>query len=294
MIETLRNRFPLPGVHFHQHDRLVVMELQNEHGRVWITPMGATVLGYQPEGEREVIWVSETAHFDGSRPVRGGIPVCWPWFGDHPDDPGQKAHGFARHMPWQIESVTVEDNATRAVLRLEADETTRRIWNGEFVLRLAVTLGDSLRLDLTAENRGMDAWQITEALHSYFHVGQSEGLRIDGLKGLAYWDKQAGGVRGIQEAPLELSPPFDRVYFDHLGQAVIHDGERRIHVAKTGSASTVVWNPGSRGARAFDDMPDEAWREMVCVETANALDDSYPLEPGASHTLSSRIRVSRG
>ncbi|MFI9652244.1 aldose epimerase family protein [Guyparkeria halopsychrophila] len=293
MIETLRNRFALPGVHFHQHGRLVVMELTNSQGSASITTMGATVLGYTPQGGDELIWVSETAHFDGTRPVRGGIPICWPWFGAHPNDSAQKAHGFARHLPWEIESVTVEDDITRAILRLQADEATRRIWPHDFVLTLTVTLGETLRLDLTAENRDDETWQLSEALHSYFRVTDARDIAIEGLEGLNYWDKQQGGIRGIQSTLLRARPPIDRVFFDHQGKAVIEDHARRIVVEKAGSATTVVWNPGPEGVRAFDDMSDDAWREMLCVETANAIDNGYALRPGERHTLSATIRTEK-
>ncbi len=285
MLEDLRHRFTLPGVSFYQRDRLVMMQLENRHGSVTITPLGATVLSYRPHNEDELIWISETARFDGSRPVRGGIPVCWPWFGPHPTDPGLKAHGFARHAEWSILSVAVDADATRALLELVPDEDIAAIWPWDFSLRLEVTLGETLRLDLTGENRSREAWTVSEALHSYFRVWNAGDLRIRGLEGLRYWDKQAGGIRGIQEGALHLSPPFDRVYFDHEGQAVIDDGSRRIRIDKRGSASTVTWNPGPEGVRAFDDMPDDAWREMVCVETANAIDNAYTLQPGQSHTL---------
>ncbi|MFO7807858.1 D-hexose-6-phosphate mutarotase [Guyparkeria sp.] len=290
---TLRNRFPLPGVHFHQRDRLVVMELTNAHGSVSITPMGATVIGYTPEGGEEMIWVSDTARFDGSRPVRGGIPVCWPWFGAHPSEPEQKAHGFARHRPWEIESVAVEGDITRAILRLQADEATTRIWPHDFVLRLAVTLDVTLRLDLMAENRSNETWRLSEALHSYFRVQDARDILVDGLDGLKYWDKQQGGIRGTQTSPLRVRPPIDRVYFDHMGEAVINDTRRRIHIDKAGSQTTVVWNPGPDGARGIDDIPDDAWTDMLCVETANAIDNRYRLAPGERHTLSATIHVER-
>ena len=294
MIDSLRHRFDLPGVTFHLHDRLVVMRLENRHGVAELTPLGATLTSYVPQGGREVIWVSDTARFDGSRPVRGGIPVCWPWFGAHPTDPDQRAHGFARLLPWDIESVTEETESTRAVLRLEPSEETRQQWPHAFVLRLTVTLGPSLRVDLTAENLSPEPWTVSEALHTYLRVGESRDLPIDGLEGCRYWDKQAGGRRGVQEQPLRLAPPFDRVYFAHPREAVIHDGDRRIRIEKAGSSSTVVWNPGPEGARAFDDMPDTAWRQMACVETANALDDAYTLEPDSHHTLTTILSTTSG
>jgi len=291
MIEDLRHRFDLPGVTFYRHAQVTLMRLENRHGSVTITPLGATVLGYRPRDGDDVLWVSDTACFDGSRPVRGGIPVCWPWFGPHPSDPARKAHGFARNALWHLDSVTADADATRAVFRLEPDERISAIWPWDFSLRLTVTLGEALRLDLTGENRSRESWTVSEALHSYFSVWNGGDLHIRGLEGCNYWDKQTAGTRGIQEGALHLSPPFDRVYLDHEGQVVIDDGSRYIRVDKRGSASTVVWNPGPEGARAVEDMPDDAWREMVCVETANAVDNAYTLHPGESHTLTAILSV---
>lgn len=189
--------------------------------------------------------------------------------------------------------MSVEDDVTQAILRLEANETTRRTWPHDFVLRLAVTLGVTLRLDLTAENLSADTWQLSEALHSYFRVQNARNIVVDGLGGLNYWDKQQGGIRGTQTGALRVHPPIDRVYFDHTGEAVIHDLRRRIHISKTGSRTTVVWNPGPEGARGMDDIPETAWAEMLCVETANAVDNRYPLHPGERHTLSATIHADR-
>ncbi|MDG4867726.1 D-hexose-6-phosphate mutarotase [Guyparkeria sp. 1SP6A2] len=285
MIEQMQERFAQPGVRVYRHGELAMLELSNVHGSVTITPLGATVLSYVPAGGEETIWVSETAVYDGSKPVRGGIPVCWPWFGAHPDDPTKKAHGFARHAQWELVSVHQSGGTTEATFCLDSSDATRAIWPGDFHLELNVTLDTRLSISLTAENRGDEDWNISEALHSYFRVRDARGMLIEGLEGLRYMDKVHAGARDLQDEPLRVTPPVDRVFFDHTGAAALHDADRRILVDKLGSHSTVVWNPGAEGAKELADMPDAAWPEMVCLEAANALDNAYILKAGHSHTL---------
>ena len=290
MIEDLQRRFPHPEVRFYERDQLVMVELANAYGSATLTPFGATLLSYIPQDGGEVIWVSGTARYDGAKPVRGGVPVCWPWFGPHPDDAGHKAHGVARYVTWEVEAVESGDDATRVVFRLEPDEDIRAAWPGDFRLRLAVTLGQRLTMELTGENRSDEDWTVSEALHTYFRVADARDTEVKGLTGLTYVDKVQGG-RGVQQGPLRVAAPMDRVYLDHGGTAILDDGRRLIQMDRFGSASTVVWNPGAEGARGFADMPDDDWISMVCVEAANALDDSYTLKAGASHTLTMVIGV---
>lgn len=290
MLAELQRRFAHPEVRFHQRDQLVMVELNNTHGSATVTPFGATLLSYIPRNGEEVIWVSETACYDGAKPVRGGVPVCWPWFGPHPEDAGHKAHGVARYVAWEVEAMESRDAATRAVFRLEPDTAIRAAWPGDFRLRLAVTLGERLTLELTAENRSDEDWIISEALHTYFRVADVRHLEVKGLTGLTYVDK-VHGERAVQQGPLRVAAPMDRVYLDHQGTAILQDARRLIQVDKAGGASTVVWNPGAEGAKGFADMPDDSWLSMVCVEAANALDDAYILKAGACHTLTMTIGV---
>ena len=289
MIDRLQRRFDQPGVRFFARDRLVMLELANSHGRTVITTQGATVLSYIPAGGHEVLWVSDTARYDGSKAVRGGIPVCWPWFGPHPDDPALPAHGFARSETWELVAVTGGLQESRATFRLEPNQRTASMWPEAFRLELTVILGCQLQIELQASNLGSTPWRISEALHSYFRVDDARGLTVDGLAGHGYWDKQQGGVRGTQEQPLSVEPPIDRVFFDHQAPAVIHDRDRQIRIDKQGSRTTVVWNPGPDGVRGFDDIPDSAWPGMLCVETGNALDDRYTLSPGETHKMTAAI-----
>lgn len=301
MTQGLAERFSHRDVRFCRKERLDMIELSNRHGTAVVTTHGGTVLSYIPVGGDEVLWVSEAAIYDGSKPVRGGIPVCWPWFGSYdatflgedPTDANKKGHGIARHEVWDVESVRTAGEATELTLRLEPSESTRRAWPHDFSLRLVVTLGETLQLDLVGENRSDRAWQVSEALHTYFQVAQVDDVVIDGLEQTDYLDKLGDWARGRQSGPLRPTPPIDSVYVGHDGEVVLNDAGRRIRITKENAASVVVWNPGAEGARGFADMPDAACTRMLCVETGNALDDAYRLEPGASHTLRCRISADR-
>jgi glucose-6-phosphate 1-epimerase len=159
-----------------------------------------------------------------------------------------------------------------------------------------VTLGDKLRVDLIGQNLSQRDWVVSEALHTYFCVGEAEGLAIRGLESVQYVDKLQNQSLLTQTGTLRIAPPLDRVFLNHTGPITIEDAghARAIELTKQGSASTVVWNPGEEGARAFADMPDQDYHAMVCVEACNALTNSYTLRAGESHTLSMTLSVASG
>ena len=302
MVDDLAQRFSHPGVRFRQRDQLVLVDVENRYGVVTLTTHGGTVLSYRPAGGDEVLWVSDTAVYDGSKPVRGGVPVCWPWFGPYDPaamgadatDMAKKGHGVARYAVWDVAAVRgLDDGATEVVLQLEPDDAIRRAWRWPFALQLVVTLGEALTLALVGENRSDRDWVVSEALHTYFRVAESEGLVIDGLDGAVGVDKLRDDRRTTQEGPLRLDPPMDCVFVGHSGRAVIEDSgnRRRIVIDKAHSASTVVWNPGAEGARGFADMPDDQYAHMVCVEAANALDNAYVLAAGETHRMTMTLAV---
>lgn len=287
MLTDYRARFTHPNITYSQQDALELIHIVNNHGRAILTTYGATLLSYIPVGGEEVLWVSETAVYDGSKPVRGGIPVCWPWFGAHPTDPSKGAHGFARHQVWEVEAIqSVDGDATQVILSLSANDTTRALWPYNFKLTLSVTLGEKLLLELTSHNLSDEEWTISEALHTYFRVGEAEGIVIRGMEGKHYLDKNRDFAEFTQSDILSLNPPMDCVYIDHSGSVAIEDGKREIEVRKRNSATTIVWNPGPEGVKAVTDFPVEQYHHMVCVEAGNALKNSYKLAAGEKHSLS--------
>jgi D-hexose-6-phosphate mutarotase len=236
-----------------------------------------------------VVWLSRDAKLAAGKSIRGGAPVCWPWFGAHASEASLPGHGFARTVPWSVvESGAEPDGATRLTLRLMTSEKTRAQWPHDCTLDLTVIVGDTLRMEMTTENTGAEAFVIGEALHTYFQIGDIGAVRVTGLDGCDYWDKVGGSTLRKQDGAIAFSGETDRVYIDTAAECVIEDDKlkRRIHVAKSGSLSTVVWTPWTDKANKMGDMgqPD-GWREMVCVESVNAIDNVVKVAAGTKHTL---------
>lgn len=250
---------------------------------------GGHVLRYT-RGGAPVLWLSRQALFAEGKAIRGGIPICWPWFGPHPSDPARPAHGFARISHWEASDSGAGDHATWLRLRLSDSPATHALWPHPFRLDLLVTLSDALDVALTAHNPGDTPWRCTGALHSYFTVGDVAQIRIGGLDGARYLD-QLTGQSLTQAGPVRFDREVDRIYADAGPACTIDDPAlgRRIVVAKAGSRSTVIWNPWAEKARRLADFADDEYPEMVCVETANAGADVVEVAPGGSHTLRATI-----
>lgn len=256
---------------------------------------GAHLTHFQPLGEKPVLWLSERSAFLPGKAIRGGVPICFPWFGPKADDAAAPIHGFARLARWSL--ATVEKGASGeliAALELRSDEESRRSLPGAFLLRLTVAVGRALRMGLRVTNTGEQPFRFEEALHSYFAVGDVRRIAIGGLEGAAYVDKADGWARRTHgSAALRITGETDRVFCGRRGPITIEDPtwRRRLVVGRAGSATAVVWNPWQAKARAMPDFGDEEWTGMVCVESANAMDDALTLEPGSSHELVTTIEV---
>jgi len=269
--------------------------LQAAEAQASVFLQGGHVSHFQPKGEKPVLWMSGESRFEAGKPIRGGVPVCFPWFGPKAGAPEAPMHGFARILTWAVSGVTREpDGSLRAVLELSAESAARAGFRHELALSLSVRVGRSLRMELTVRNVNGAAAGFEAALHSYFAVSDVRAVRIRGLEGLAYIDKTAAMARKPGEAgPIAIAAETDRVYPGSTGTVTIEDPgwHRRIVISKSGSRTTVVWNPWIAKAKALPDFGDDEWTAMVCVETANAGDDFIRLAPGASHAMTATIEV---
>jgi D-hexose-6-phosphate mutarotase len=272
--------------------------LQAAEGEAQVFLHGAHVSHFQPKGEKPVLWMSAESRFGAGQPIRGGVPVCFPWFGPKAGSPEAPMHGFARIQPWAVSAVTREpDGGLRAVLELSAAAAARGGFPYELALSLSVSVGRSLRLALTSRNANGAPATVEEALHSYFAVSDVREVRIRGLEGVGYVDKTTAMARMPGETgPITIAAETDRVYAGTTGTVTIEDPgwRRRIVVSKSGSATTVVWNPWIAKAKAMPDFGDDEWAGMVCVETANAGDDAVTLAPGESHVMTATLEVVAG
>jgi len=294
MTSKYAKQFDVKGVTFSKRDGVELIYIENEFAKATITTYGATVLSFIPHGQRDILWVSDTAVYDGTKPVRGGVPVCWPWFGGAAT-PGLPAHGFVRNMVWQVEKVVqLENGETRILLMCRSDENTLKIWKHEFELKLCVQVSHSLTLTLTTVNLGNEAVEITEALHTYFAVGNPVGLAIKGLENSTHLDKLVDNAPPeIQKEVLLLNPAKDSVYLNQTGDITIVDSDnsREIKIEKRNSQSSVVWNPGPEIDKGFADIDDQAWLEFACVESGNVLDNVVNVPVYSEHFLSVKYSV---
>jgi len=285
--------FDLPGhVQFiDSRPGLPVAHITTTHATAQVALQGAQLLAWQPIGQRPVIWVSKAAVFELGKPVRGGVPVCWPWFGALA---GQSAHGFVRTRMWQVRGSAV-DAAGQVVLRLgiHDDASTRAVWDHAFDLELVVTVGATLTLDLITRNTGETPLTVSEALHTYFCVGDIHTTRVQGLDGCSYSDKVQAGMQCQQQGDVLFNGETDRVYFNTTSDSLVKDAawQREIRISKQGSDATVVWNPWSERQKSFADMAAGEFKDMLCVETANAGPHQITVAPGAQHTLSACVSV---
>lgn len=256
---------------------------------------GGHVTHCMPAGTAPVLFLSARSRFAPGAPIRGGVPICFPWFAARAGDPAAPAHGVARTAAWTLEAVEPgDDGGVTLAFSLSADAATRRWWPHDFGLRYTVGIGRALDLRLEVENAGPTAFTFEAALHTYLAVADVRQIAIEGLSGATYVDK-VDGLRPQVEGPglIRLTGETDRIYQGTRATCVLDDpaAGRRLIVEKTGSATTVVWNPWDAKARALADLGDDEWLRFVCIETANVHDDAVTLAPGARHGLRAAIHV---
>jgi glucose-6-phosphate 1-epimerase len=276
-------------------ERLVIAA---RDGEAHIYTHGANVAHFQPTGAKPVLFVSSKAQYEGGSPgkaIRGGVPICFPWFGGRADDPKAPVHGTARIFPWTLEAVTPGPNGTIEVrLSLLSNDYSRGYYPHDFALTLVVTVGATLDMELLVKNPGAAPITFEDALHTYFAVSDIRQIAIEGLAKAPYIDKVDSFTRRVlPDRPLAITGETDRVFVGATGRVTIADPgwNRRIVVDKSGSKTSVVWNAWEAKAKTIADLGDDDWLSYVCVEAANATDDPVTLGPGATHSLRATIGV---
>jgi glucose-6-phosphate 1-epimerase len=270
-----------------------LVEVNNEHANATLLLQGAHLMTWAPKGEKPVIWMSPEAKFVPGKSVRGGVPVCWPWFGPHPTQPSFPGHGFARTVMWEVIDTKSLPEGTWLAFRLIPTDATRAQWPHDSEVVLQMVIGKTLDIDLATWNTGNAPIAIGDALHTYFEVGDVRYAKIHGLHMIEYLDKVDGGKRKEQLGPVIVGQEVDRIYLDTPDDCVIEDTKlaRRIRISKQGSRSTVVWNPWIEKADKMGDLGPEGYLHMLCVESTNAADDVVTIAPGAEHHLWVRYSV---
>jgi len=250
---------------------------------------------WTPAGEEPVLYMSPAAVIEQGKPIRGGIPICWPWFGPHAADPTKPAHGFVRTERWSVDEVTADKDRVELVLGLAANGGSLMMWPHEFALRLRVSVGPMLEVGLTVQNTGVDAWTMTGALHTYLCVGDVTRVIIRGLHGTEFFEGRLSPEKRRQQGAVRIAQEVDRVYVSDAAVEVEDPAQRRtLVIEKSGSHSTVVWNPWIEKSKRLPDLPDNAYPDFLCIETANAGEDSVVIDAGGEHRLLTRLQVRRG
>ncbi|MCC7072176.1 MAG: D-hexose-6-phosphate mutarotase [Deltaproteobacteria bacterium] len=293
-----------PGARWEEGEGgLPVLQVRTARCQARVFAHGAHVASWAPAGQRPVLFLSPRSAFAPAKAIRGGVPLCMPWFGARADDPrpgGQPspAHGFARTRAWRVERVRVDASGrVELALTLPMDDTTRALWSWPLSAELHVSLGDTLELALQLHNTGIDAFDLEAALHSYLEVGDVTQVSMRGLEDTPYLDKvDAGREQRSAGGPLRLADETDRIFLDTTGAVTVLDPVlgRRIVVEKEGSPCTVVWNPWRAKSTAMADLGEEAWKRFVCVESAVTRPRALRLPPGGRHLLSTRLSVLPG
>ncbi|WP_174873160.1 D-hexose-6-phosphate mutarotase [Vogesella oryzae] len=245
---------------------------------------GGQLLDFTPSGGQPLLYLSPQARLEAGKAIRGGIPLCWPWFGPHPLDPNQPQHGVARTALWSVSAVARSDDGFHVKLAGPR--------HGELDVVLTLQLGSSVDIALTSHNRGTTPLTVSAALHSYLAVGDLHEVSLSGLEGATYHDKLSGGKGNLPADAWQFDAATDAVVH-YAGPCQLHDPlwQRRIAISSSGSASTVVWTPWREGAAQLADLPDDGWQHFLCVEAANAGSDARELAPDSSHTLRQQLRV---
>jgi D-hexose-6-phosphate mutarotase len=289
-LSELNAQFSIPGhVHFHEDaSGLIEVRIANQLGDAAISLQGGHLTHFCPQGQAPLIWLSERAKFAPGKVIRGGVPVCWPWFGPHTSDAKLPAHGIARTALWEVrETRALADGQTFVRLGLPETPASRALWPHPSCAELEITVGRTLQITLVTRNTGSAAIVVGEALHTYFAISDVAQVRIDDLDGCEFLDKVDHSTRKMQRGGIEIDQEVDRVYLNTSAGCLIEDAglQRRIRIASQGARSTVVWNPRVDKASKMDDMAPDGYRRMVCVETGNAAENVVTVAPGEEHRM---------
>lgn len=274
-----------------EHDQVKIVRVIHDKATAGIALHGGHVVSFQPVGQPELIWMSDAAVFDGKAALRGGIPVCWPWFG-RLANPG---HGFARTSEWQLIEHRENEHGVIVTLGLAYNDATMAIWPYHFSVRLHVEVSEQLTVSLEITNTDEKAWVFSGALHTYLNVADITQVTTTGM-GSEYIDSLQDAKVCHGGETLVLTDTIDRVYTQPEAQVHVQDPglQRTLIVENSGHNAAVLWNPWAQGAASLSDMTDEGYKTMLCVEStlhAPCLSAGKTLQPGEQHVLATTLSV---
>lgn len=291
-----------PALSALQLGELACWRVRHGDGELLISQQGAQILRYGRDGQPPLIWLSEQAAYRRGQGVRGGVPICWPWFGDlkrnpsavqtlAPDLDGAAFHGGVRSRDWQLVESRADADGVSLTFSGPTPAVGNPAWPAELAVSLQIRLDQQLHIRLLSHNHGSQALTLSQALHSYFAVSDIRQVEVEGLADCRYIDTLDDWQEHQQLGALGFAGETDRIYLGLPARLslVDHGWQRRINLHSQGSASAVLWNPWVDKALRLSDFAEDAWQRMLCIETANAWDDCVQLAPGASHSLDLRL-----
>ncbi|MEN8178894.1 MAG: D-hexose-6-phosphate mutarotase [Pseudomonadota bacterium] len=273
------------------------VEVDNGKAAALISIYAGQVLSFRPANEPEdLLFLSDKAYYQDAKAIKGGVPICWPWFGPDPEGKGRPGHGFVRNRGWTLSSTEVTpEGETKVVLKLVDDDETLGIWPHAFNLFLEISVGSELTLALITRNTGDKSYTITQAFHTYFKVGDIDKVQVLGLEDLPYLDKVDNGLEKTQAGAVTVSGEVDRIYTGVQGDLTVVDVAlgRRILIRSISSRTAIVWNPWAAVAEQMADLGDDDYKHLLCVETANAADEVVEIPSGGESRLIARYSILR-
>jgi glucose-6-phosphate 1-epimerase len=272
-----------------------LLKINNEYAQATISVYAGQILSFQPiDQTQDLMFLSSQAYYQEGKAIKGGTPICFPWFGPDPKAKGRASHGFVRNRLWQMrEVVSTQQGATQVTMGLLDTAETREIWNYSFDFSIVISIGKVLTIDLVTRNTGSESFAITQALHTYFKVGDIDRVSVLGLDNQAYLDKVDGGKQKTQDGQVTFSGECDRIYLDVPAELAIEDRalNRKITVTASNSSTAIVWNPGADVSAKMADLGDQDYKNFVCVETANAANEIIEVPGGDQYKMTANYAV---
>lgn len=272
---------------------LAKAELCYREARLELYLQGAHVTRYQPAANHEVLWMSDTAVYAPGKVLRGGIPLCWPWFGPHPKNSDRPQHGYARRSRFSVLSTSADAESTSMILALDPAAAPYPEWQDRAQLEVEFRLSDSLWMEMRTFNVSDSALTLSNAWHTYFSISGRDRVTLPGVTGLTYLDKPQRYKQLQQTDAIAIRGEIDRVYLVPPPEIELLDSARqtKTSISTWGNQNLVVWNPGEANAKTMADFDDRGFEQMLCIEPANALDQSIQLKPGECHRLGQKITL---
>jgi glucose-6-phosphate 1-epimerase len=273
------------------------IRISNRSATALISVYAAQVLSFQPAEEYEdLLFLSQKSYYDEGKAIRGGIPVCWPWFGSDSGDLKRPSHGFVRNGLWTVSGTeAITDYETKVKLRFPETVQSESCWQQAFALELEISVENTLTLELITRNTGDQLFSITQAFHTYFQVGNISQVRILGLEDTNYFDKLDDSMQKRQKGEVTVTEEVDRIYTGVQNELIIDDSafDRRIRIVSTSNKTAVVWNPWSKSSAKMPDLEHDDYQHFICVEAGNLVTDVVEIPPGNEYSLLTSFNILR-